>query len=153
MNVFISYSAAVDQILALRLQTLASTYGLTVYVPPAHTRQNTTSVLGSDVQNAIRTCDMFLAVVTNTPTTATFQEVAFARGLNKLIIPIVAQTVDRNFLQSFPQVFVLDPQNPAAIEQQIVNYLMQSQTAQANRNALVALSVVAIGLLLFSETR
>ncbi|HUJ22235.1 MAG TPA: hypothetical protein VLX58_11965 [Bryobacteraceae bacterium] len=96
---------------------------------------------------------MFLAVVTNTPTTATFQEVAFARGLNKLIIPIVAQTVDRNFLQSFPQVFVLDPQNPAAIEQQIVNYLMQSQTAQANRNALVALSVVAIGLLLFSETR
>ncbi len=45
MKVFISYGAAADQVTALRLQALGAVNGLTVYVPPAHTRQ---SLLFSD---------------------------------------------------------------------------------------------------------
>jgi hypothetical protein len=39
MKTFISYSTALDQIIALRLQTMAAVYGMTIYVPPASTRQ------------------------------------------------------------------------------------------------------------------
>ena len=39
MKVFISYGSAADQVTALRLQALGAVNGLTVYVPPAYTRQ------------------------------------------------------------------------------------------------------------------
>jgi hypothetical protein len=39
MKVFISYGDVSDQVTALRLQALAAVNGLTVYVPPAHTRR------------------------------------------------------------------------------------------------------------------
>ena len=39
MKVFISYGDAADQVTALRLQALAAVNQLTVYVPPAHSRQ------------------------------------------------------------------------------------------------------------------
>jgi hypothetical protein len=38
MKVFISYGDVADQVTALRLQALAAVNGLTVFVPPAHTR-------------------------------------------------------------------------------------------------------------------
>jgi hypothetical protein len=43
MKVFISYGDASDQVTALRLQALGAVNGLTVYVPPAFTRQGTSA--------------------------------------------------------------------------------------------------------------
>jgi hypothetical protein len=45
MKVFISYGGAADQVTALRLQALGAVNGLTVYVPPAHTRQGLPTLL------------------------------------------------------------------------------------------------------------
>jgi hypothetical protein len=44
MKVFISYGAAADQVTALRLQALGAVNGLTVYVPPAYTRQGLAAI-------------------------------------------------------------------------------------------------------------
>ena len=151
-NVFISYSAWADQVLALRLQTLAGVYGFTAYVPPAQTRQSTVALLRDDVRRAINDADLFLAVVTQAPSTAAVAEVEYARGQNRLIIPIVGPFVDRSFLQSFPQAFYIDPSNPGKVETDILAFLKQSHTDKTNRNLFVGLSALAVGLLLLSAT-
>ncbi len=148
-NVFISYSAYADQVLALRLQTLAAVYGFQAYVPPAQTRQSE-KLLRNDVHQQIAAADLFLAVVTQQPSTAAIAEVEHARGLKRLIIPIVGPVVDRQFLQSFPQAFYIDPSNPGKVETEIVNFLQKSHTDKENRNLFLALTAVAVGLLLLS---
>ena len=45
MKVFISYGDASDQVTALRLWALGAVNGLTVYVPPAFTRQDAPTLL------------------------------------------------------------------------------------------------------------
>ena len=49
MKAFISYSTTLDQIIALRLQTMAAVYGITSYVPPATTRQFDSPRLNTEV--------------------------------------------------------------------------------------------------------
>ena len=151
-TVFISYSAWADQVLALRLQTLAAVYGFQAYVPPAQTRQTAGALLKNDIQQAISAADLFLAVVTQAPSQAAIAEVEYARGKSKLIIPIVGPYVDRNFLQAFPQAFFIDPANPGKVEEDIVAFLQKSQTDRANRNLLVGLSALVVGLLLLSNS-
>ena len=63
MKVFISYGAAADQVTALRLQALAAVNGLTVYVPPAYTRQGVLSVLDPDAVQKLQEADVVLGVV------------------------------------------------------------------------------------------
>jgi hypothetical protein len=48
-KVFISYSAGADQVIALRLQALASVYGFEGYVRPAQTRFSTATLLREKV--------------------------------------------------------------------------------------------------------
>ena len=45
MKIFISYGDLHDQVAALRLQALAAVQGLTVYVPPGHTRRSSGELL------------------------------------------------------------------------------------------------------------
>jgi len=62
MKAFISYSTALDQILALRLQTMAAVYGMTVYVPPATTRNAAApAALIPEVQKQLDECDVVSA--------------------------------------------------------------------------------------------
>jgi len=150
LEVFISYSALADQIIALRLQTWAALYGLRAFVPPASTRRNGRALLSREVAQRIGESDVILAVVTRAPSPASIAEIEYARGQNKLILPIVGPGVDRQFLAEFPQAFYLDPQNPSQVEAQIVEFLKQRQTEEGNRNLLIALSALAVALLLFS---
>ena len=147
-----AYSAGADQVIALRLQTLAAVYGFSGYVPPAQTRQVDQALLRADVRQAIDESDLFLAVVTQAPSWAAVNEVEYARGLKRLIIPIVGPYVDRSFLQSFPQAFYIDQSNPGKVEADILAFLQQSHTEKANRNLLVGLSALAVGLLILSAT-
>ena len=151
-KLFISYSAGADQVIALRLQTLASVYGFTAYVPPLQTRQIGNRLLLEDVRRAINDVDLFLAVVTQAPSTAAVAEVEYARGLSRLIIPIVGPHVDRAFLQSFGQAFYIDPSNPGKVETDILDFLQKSHTEKANRNLFVGLSALVVGLLILSAT-
>ena len=51
----------------------------------------------------------------------------------------------------FPgNVVVIDPANPAAAEQQIVQILKQTEIEQAAKTALIALGTLALGLMLFA---
>jgi hypothetical protein len=151
-NVFISYSAFEDQVLALRLQTLAAVYGFNAYVPPAQTRQSP-ALLKDDARRAIDDADLFLAVVTQQPSPAAISEVEYARGHGRLIIPIVGPFVDPSFLSAFPQAFYIDPANPAKVETDIVAFLQKSQTDKSNRNLFVGLTALAVGLLLLSDSK
>lgn len=63
MKVFISYGSLADQVTALRLQALAGVNGLTVYVPPAYTRQNVPAVLEPETHEKLNDTDVTLGVV------------------------------------------------------------------------------------------
>jgi len=63
MKVFISYGNAADQVTALRLQALGAVNGLTVYVPPAHTRQIEQALLDPAVAAKLSEAEVVLGVV------------------------------------------------------------------------------------------
>ena len=63
MKAFISYGALADQVTALRLQALAAVNGLTVFVPPAYTRQENATSLDPDVAQKLSASEVVLGVV------------------------------------------------------------------------------------------
>jgi hypothetical protein len=63
MKVFISYGAAADQVTALRLQALGAVNGLTVYVPPAYTRQGLAVLLDPDATQKLNEAEVVLGLV------------------------------------------------------------------------------------------
>jgi hypothetical protein len=63
MKVFISYGDTADQVTALRLQALGAVNGLTVYVPPAHTRAAFPALIEPDVDRKLVEADVVLGIV------------------------------------------------------------------------------------------
>ena len=59
--------------------------------------------------------------------------------------------VSPQFYQQFRPHFVLDPVDPSRAEQQIVAFLTQKQHTQQTNTALLALTTLAVALLLFSS--
>jgi hypothetical protein len=114
MKTFISYSTALDQIIALRLQTMAAVYGMTIYVPPASTRQaGGTGLLIPEVQEHLRQSDVVLAVITHRPTPSAVSEMNSAVTLRKLLIPIVGPGVPPEYHSNFEPYFSIDPHDPS----------------------------------------
>jgi hypothetical protein len=152
MKTFISYSTALDQIIALRLQTMAAVYGMTIYVPPASTRQaGGTGLLIPEVQEHLRQSDVVLAVITHRPTPSAVSEMNSAVTLRKLLIPIVGPGVPPAYYSNFEPYFLVDPNDPSQAEQQIVQFLSGKQQAEAARTAVLALTTLAIALLLLGS--
>ena len=151
MQVFVSYSVAIDQLVALRLQTLAAVYGLTVYVPPANTRQTIGAGLSKEVENKLRESDVILAVIMHEPAESAVSEMNWALANGKLLIPIVSPSVAPDYYARFKPNFVLDLNDPSKTESLIVNFLAEKQQANHSTAALVALTTLALGLILFSS--
>jgi len=155
MRVFVSYSSALDQILALRLQTMAAVYGMTVYVPPAHTRYATSSELLQEVQRQLTEAEVVLAVITNVPVESALVEMNYALRSGKLLIPIVSWTIPRDSYDRFPNHFVVDPNDPSQVEGEIVRFLAEKEqekkTSGAGGVAILALATLAIALVLFGS--
>ena len=150
LQVFISYSGYDDQLIAHRLQTLATVYGAQAYVPPATTRSGA-GTLAPSVQREIEKSDLVLAVANREPSPATAAELNHASRLSKLVIPIVGQWVNPNFLQSFPKgAFMLDPMNPAVAEKKIVDFIQKSKNDKETKQLLIGVAAVAVGLLLLT---
>src|ERR1039458_1232386 len=120
MRVFISYSTALDQIIAFRLQTMAAVYGMTVYVPPATTRHQATAALIPEVQKELAESNVVLGVITQIPVSGAVSELAFALASGKLLIPIVSSTVPKEYYAHFLPHFVVNPADPSQAEGQIV---------------------------------
>src|SRR5690348_12077389 len=102
MKTFISYSTAADQIVALRLQTLAAVYGMTVYVPPADTRLSWEGSLDPEVEKQLKTSDVVLAVITQVPSQSAINEMNAAIQYKRLLIPIVSNAVPPQYYGDFP---------------------------------------------------
>lgn len=151
MKTFISYSTAQDQIIALRLQTLAAVYGMTVYVPAATTRQVWPGFLVPEVQEQLRQSDVVLAVITQNPAPSAVSEMNTAVTLKKLLIPIVSAGVPRQHYASFQPFFVVNPTDPSQTEREIVQFLGGRQQAEALKTGLLALATLALALLLFGS--
>lgn len=148
VRVFISYSTALDQIIALRLQTVAAVYGMTVYVPPASTRRSDTPQLPEEVIDQLKHADVVLAVITQQPAQSTVSEMNLALGFRRLLIPIVSPGVPPQFYAEFKPHFVVNPADPSTTEQEIVSYLANKQQAEAGKTAIFALAIFAVALLL-----
>jgi hypothetical protein len=148
VKVFVSYSTALDQIVALRLQTMAAVYGLTVYVPPATSRHTMTAALSPEVQRNLQDADVVLAVIMHSPVPSAISEIDAAIAQGKLLIPIVSQGVPQHYYAQFPH-FIVDPGNPAQAERDIVHFLAEKQQAKTSNHAILALATLAVALLMF----
>lgn len=155
MNVFISYSTVIDQIIALRLQTMAAVYGMRVYVPPATTRQPTAVGVWPEVQKALNESKLVLAVITQIPVPSAISEMDFALQSKKLLIPIVTPNVPAEIYSAFPRHFLVNLQDPSQTEGEIVRFLAEQHTTERVETggtiAVVALATLAIALLLFAS--
>jgi len=123
MRVFISYGSAADQVTALRLQALGAVNGLTVYVPPAHTRQSPAVLVDTEAAEKLREADVVLGVVGAGLSEACRQELNTSRSISKPTIvmadPLVAPELQPYF---GPNLIVIDPANPDRTELGIVQH-------------------------------
>ncbi len=86
MKVFISYGDAADQVTALRLQALAAANGLTVYVPPAYTRQEARTILDPEAGQKLNEAEVILGLIGAGLAEACRQELNTGMALRKNMI-------------------------------------------------------------------
>ena len=151
MKVFISYGAAADQVTALRLQALGVVNGLTVYVPPAHTRQGVEVLLDPESAQKLSEAEVVLGVVGAGLAEACRQELNAAMALGKNMIIMSYPAFAYQLQQYFTNLVVIDPANPDEAEVGIVGRLKAINAQQNAKKALLALGTLALGLLLFAS--
>ncbi|HUA18801.1 MAG TPA: hypothetical protein VMB25_08655 [Bryobacteraceae bacterium] len=152
MKVFLSYGSLADQVTALRLQALAAVNGLTVYVPPAYTRQVMPAVLEPETSQKLRDSDVILGVVGGAGwTEACTQELNAAIALQKSTIvmadPRLAPRLQPHFGSNL---VVVDPANPDEAAVNVMAHLKAVKAEQNGKRALLALGALALGLLIFA---
>jgi hypothetical protein len=153
MNVFISYGNTADQVTALRLQALAAANGLSVYVPPAHTRQTPTMVLSPEASQKLNDAEVLLGFIGNGLSEACRQELNAGMKLRKNMIvmsyPELAAQMEPHFGQNL---IVIDPAKPDQSERGIVQYLRDMDAQQSAKKALLALGTLVLGLFILAPT-
>ncbi len=149
MKVFISYGDAQDQVTALRLQALGAVNGLTVYVPPAHTREGAPALLDPGITQKLNDAEVLLGVVGAGVSEACRQELNTGMALHKHMVVMSNPT----FVPLLQPIFgsnlvVIDPQNPDRAELGIVQHLKALDAQQSAKTALLFLGTIALGLFL-----
>jgi len=152
MRVFISYGSAYDQVTALRLQALAAVNGLTVYVPPADTRRVAPSSTDPESRQKLTDTDVVLGVIGAAGLSeACRQELSAGMTLQKKTLVLCDPAMEPHLRPSFgANLVVLNPGDPAKSEASIVQHLKAIHAKENERNALLALSTLAMGLLIFA---
>jgi hypothetical protein len=151
MKVFISYGGVADQVTALRLQALGAVNGLTVYVPPAHTRQGIPTLLDPEGGQKLNDAEVILGVVGRGLTEACRQELNTGMTLRKSMV-VMAYPAFAQQLQPYfgTNLVVIDPAKPDEAEIGIVRHLKTIDAQQNAKKALLALGTLALGLLIFA---
>ncbi len=147
MKVFISYGSGTDQVTALRLQALGAVNGLTVYVPPAYTREGFPNILDPDTAQKLHDAEVVLGVIGAGLSEACRQELNTGMALRKNMIVMS----NPEFAPDLQPVFganlvVIDPVNPGAAEVGIVGHLKNLNAQQSAKTALLALGTLTLGL-------
>ena len=151
MQVFISYGDVADQVTALRLQALGAVNGLTVYVPPVHTRQGMPTLLDPEAGQKLSRAEVVLGVVGAGLTEACRQELNTGLALHKNMIVMAYPEFARQLQAYFPSnLVVIDPNSPDQAELGIVQHLKALDAQQTAKTALLALGTLALGLLLLA---
>ncbi len=150
MQVFISYGSVEDQVTGLRLQALGAVNGLTVYVPPVHTRQTAPALLDPEVSQKLHRADVVLGVVGVGLTEACRQELNAGLALHKNMIVMVYPEFAHLQSQFGQNLVVVDPSHPDHAEYGIVQYLKALDAQQTAKTALLAMGTLALGLLLLA---
>jgi hypothetical protein len=151
-KVFLSYGTDPDeQVTAWRLQTLATSYGITVFVPqrgePDSTRR--IRVPSEQVRLQIDQCNCVLAIVISRMEPVVEGELNYALSKRKLIVPIVQKgAIQPDFVRKFPRVFEFSPWNTGEVETQVVEFLKSQKLKEENQQAVGALVSIGLGLLL-----
>jgi hypothetical protein len=152
MTVFISYGSIADQVTALRLQALGAVNGLRVYVPPAHSRQSSVSILPSDSAQKLSESDVVLGVIGAAISDACRQELNAGLTLRKPTIVMAGPTVAPDLQPIFgANLVIVDPAHPDQSEIGIVQHLKAIDAEQNAKKALVSLGTLALGLLIFAS--
>lgn len=151
MHVFVSYGAAQDQVTALRLQALGTVNGLFVYVPPAHTRRGPATLIDTKSAEELSKSDVVLGVIGTELTESCRQELNLGLASRKSMIvlahPQSAPALEPYFRQNL---VLLDPRSPELAEHGIVEYLKAIHEQQTAKNALLALGMLTVGLMLLA---
>jgi hypothetical protein len=150
MKVFISYGDASDQVTALRLQALGAVNGLTIYVPPAFTRQGAPTLLDPEASQKLNESEVVLGVIGAGLTEACRQELNAGMALRKNMIVMSYPQFASQLQPYFVNLVVIDPANPAGAEIGIVQYLKTIDAQQSAKKALLALGTLALGLLILA---
>lgn len=151
MKVFISYGDASDQVTALRLQALGAVNGLTVYVPPAFTRQGVSPFLDPEVAHKLNEAEVVLGVVVMDLTEACRLELNTGLALHKDMIVMAYPAFESVLRPAFgSSLVVIDPENQGAAEIGIMGHLKTIDAQQNAKNALLALGTLALGLLILA---
>ena len=151
MNVFISYGGVADQVPALRLQALGAVNGLTVYVPPAYTRQGVPTLLDPETLQRLREADVVLGVVGAGLTDACQKELNAGLTLQRKMVVMSHPEFAPQFQPSLGwNVVVIDPVDPGGAEIEILKHLKTLDARQNAEKALVALCMLALGLLILA---
>jgi hypothetical protein len=125
--------------------------GLTVYVPPAYTRQGLPNLPDPDTAQKLNEAEVVLGVVGAGLTEACRQELNTGISLRKHMIVTTYPASERPLRPRFgPNLVVMDPANPAGAENEIVQYLKTIDAQQSAKTALLALGTLALGLLILA---
>ncbi len=150
LRIYIAYGSAADQVTALRLQALGGVNGLTVYVPPAFTRQDPAGQLDAQSEDKLRNSDVVLGVVTSWLSTSCRNELLWADANKRTIIlahPTAVEALSAHFAE---KIVVFDPNYPAAAETAVIAELGKPGLQKDAVTAILALATIFLGLLIFS---
>ena len=150
-RVYLSHSLDTgESALAWRLQTLATTHGIEMYVPNYGVGNAACSPAN---HHAIDRADCVLAIITTKVSTTVQNELSYAIERRKLVVPIVHSELQSDpLLAQFPRIFSFSPWgDPGSIETEILDFLKEQRVAKDKQQAIGALAAVGLGLLvLFS---
>lgn len=138
-----------EQALAWRLQTLAASHGIEMYVPQRNTAFPPLPGAVS-IESAIDRSDCVLAIITANPDASVQNELQYAKKKLKLVIPIVqSDFAGHPLLAQLSRVFTFSPyDDPGALESKVVEFLKQQNITKEQQQQIGALVGVGIGLLL-----
>jgi hypothetical protein len=157
-KVFLSHSASPeDQPVVWRLQTLATSYGIELYVPARGTHFDKQKSRNQPfnwvtVQREIDRSDCVIALITATMTSHTERELGYALGKKRLVVPILGPNVEpTDFQTQFPIYFQYHPyEDPGKVATDVLNYLNKQKIDKEAKQALAALVAIGVGMLLLS---
>jgi len=141
---FISYNTSPEeQVFVYRLQTLASASGINVLLP-----QRDGSVLSNETKQRINLADSVIVFLTSGLSPQVREELAYAQGRDKLIIPIYERGARISPLKEKFDWIEYDPRKdtPGAVEQKVLKLLKEKKKTKENLSAAL-LAVLGIGLL------